>query len=1039
MTKASNQPKKEEKSVSGPKIEEINLELLQNQFEEYLELERDEDEKENTKFLQHIKTGKITLTSKHLVQATKNGHLDLLTKIFEILRPDQKRSLFDKDAKGFTLLHHLAKKTELSPRLQVDDDKITKLTKLFLVNGVSINALTNLGATPTGLPSGKNTALILAIKNDNLALFRALIAKNARLEEGEPISHPYAHVNHWNADGKNALDYVMELINPLEILKEKKQQIISKSSANPELIAKAKSEIASLDEKIQRIKEGYLVPLVRSGIHIIDHSNKFKSSDIAHTKNKVAAIFKLILSQHAGNLSDALIETAEIFYGENNGLSDEENMARLKRFSEKYNLFYALDNTSNALIFASLKIDPNVFHGIISRSKNLNFMNGHHQQFYQELKNFLYEKFGEHNLGILINFLHNYCSKNEAEIADIRSNPNLDVIFYSYYCKNYSEKNSFYNLLKTLGLYLKNKSFVQEDYTEFFDQLKTVQGRVELARILTEAKLYLSTHPVDYETLLELLPKFTDPQYGDLIEYLSFIKKISLKEDGELNEELYKKLIKASIDCGLDYRLKSDHSPEICEGINVIQTSLEGIAGAIKYQQGRLDLDYTADFFRNDDINLFLGQQPEIIDGIKEISFRFHNSITKEELDSNIYFLFSKLLLVKTRFEPTRTVPEQTTIVHKILDGSIPISIYHDGEMIFHSCWDFINYKGELNDSLQPHGTGVMEFRWQEFGVNKIKGSLDSFKKEFPIKTKIAIELPELFKKLGVNQYQKYIGEFKDGLFHGQGTLYFINGSIYQGSFKKGLCDGFGIIRDDKGNCYEVSFTKGKLIVKKGDALLSIPLLQEGVNNIILYDHTLKKLTVAGVNPNGATQEKTFILISLAQNEATKDSTETRTAKPNPIFANNIAKCFMSFINKEIEDYLSPELKDFKENLEGLKKYHEIVSSALNTMRDYLGKDPSQNSKLVKNIEFQESRLEIINQKISLINKFFDDCKTELLECFKVYHKYHDSSTGERNNEIMGYKDFQDLINSDSFKNRFTTTKLGNQVIYNQQESDYLI
>jgi len=38
----------------------------------------------------------------------------------------------------------------------------------------------------------------------------------------------------------------------------------------------------------------------------------------------------------------------------------------------------------------------------------------------------------------------------------------------------------------------------------------------------------------------------------------------------------------------------------------------------------------------------------------------------------------------------------------------------------------------------------------------------------------------------------KYVGEFKDGLYHGQGTFTFATGDKYEGEYKNGLPDGQG-------------------------------------------------------------------------------------------------------------------------------------------------------------------------------------------------------------------------------------------------------
>jgi hypothetical protein len=250
---------------------EQHLQLLQTQFEDYLKLDQDEDQNRNRFFLNQLEDGEIQINFDHLVLATKKEHLGLLTGIFSKLTYLEKTTFLSKDGKGFTLLHYLAKISDLSSRLQSDQQKITELANLFLANRVHINALTT---------QGRNTALILAIRYKNTALFTALIAKNVRLKTNSPIEHPLAHINHYNAMNKNALDYVIDALKE-EMSEEKKQQI----------------------------KTDYLVPLIRFGGDVIDISKQFKQDEITL---KVTTIIKLII-EHEENLSKVLKDAEEFF------------------------------------------------------------------------------------------------------------------------------------------------------------------------------------------------------------------------------------------------------------------------------------------------------------------------------------------------------------------------------------------------------------------------------------------------------------------------------------------------------------------------------------------------------------------------------------------------------------------------------------------------------------------------------------------------------------------------------------------------------
>ena len=58
---------------------------------------------------------------------------------------------------------------------------------------------------------------------------------------------------------------------------------------------------------------------------------------------------------------------------------------------------------------------------------------------------------------------------------------------------------------------------------------------------------------------------------------------------------------------------------------------------------------------------------------------------------------------------------------------------------------------------------------------------------------------------------EKYIGEWKDNKFHGQGTYTFKNGNLYVGDFKEGKRDGIGIFTYENGNKYVGEFKNGTM------------------------------------------------------------------------------------------------------------------------------------------------------------------------------------------------------------------------------------
>ena len=58
----------------------------------------------------------------------------------------------------------------------------------------------------------------------------------------------------------------------------------------------------------------------------------------------------------------------------------------------------------------------------------------------------------------------------------------------------------------------------------------------------------------------------------------------------------------------------------------------------------------------------------------------------------------------------------------------------------------------------------------------------------------------------------KYVGEFKDGVYHGQGTLTHSDGSKYVGEFKKGFRHGQGTFTTPDGSKNYIEYKDGSPI-----------------------------------------------------------------------------------------------------------------------------------------------------------------------------------------------------------------------------------
>lgn len=62
----------------------------------------------------------------------------------------------------------------------------------------------------------------------------------------------------------------------------------------------------------------------------------------------------------------------------------------------------------------------------------------------------------------------------------------------------------------------------------------------------------------------------------------------------------------------------------------------------------------------------------------------------------------------------------------------------------------------------------------------------------------------------GLEKSKKYMGEFKNGMPHGQGICEFANGDKYVGEFRDGKCEGYGILTYANGGKFIGEFSDNK-------------------------------------------------------------------------------------------------------------------------------------------------------------------------------------------------------------------------------------
>ena len=123
-----------------------------------------------------------------------------------------------------------------------------------------------------------------------------------------------------------------------------------------------------------------------------------------------------------------------------------------------------------------------------------------------------------------------------------------------------------------------------------------------------------------------------------------------------------------------------------------------------------------------------------------------------------------------------------------------------------------MKYEGAKNEKGEYHGSGTLidslGFIYQgEFINGKLNGQGTlTFDRNYPYFEKIYFNqlfgsfLPDSTSCIKCSNHgNKYVGEFKDGLMHGEGTSTSFDGKKYVGEFKDGLFHGKGIFSSNSG------------------------------------------------------------------------------------------------------------------------------------------------------------------------------------------------------------------------------------------------
>lgn len=170
-------------------------------------------------------------------------------------------------------------------------------------------------------------------------------------------------------------------------------------------------------------------------------------------------------------------------------------------------------------------------------------------------------------------------------------------------------------------------------------------------------------------------------------------------------------------------------------------------------------------------------------------------------INSSNIFLTSKILNVETaHVEQTANVQTKTNVEDieyacRLLASKLLNVNIDTGALRGELMYKGNRYVGEYKDGL-PHGEGIMYF-----------DANDKY------------------------QRMSYEGDWINGLFDGKGVEIWLNGSKYEGDFKKGLRNGYGICYYSSGGIYKGNWRDDK---KNGEGHYSYPTDNE--NGILYYD-----------------------------------------------------------------------------------------------------------------------------------------------------------------------------------------------------------
>lgn len=318
----------------------------------------------------------------------------------------------------------------------------------------------------------------------------------------------------------------------------------------------------------------------------------------------------------------------------------------------------------------------------------------------------------------------------------------------------------------------------------------------------------------------------------------------------------------------------------------------------------------------------------------------------------------------------------------------VDFEIRIDSSMVYNSSVGLASYRGEYHNG-KFHGKGVLEFQLQlikdlKIFIKNIKTNINQFKisEEEQI---IVSKRNEKFEKLIEKPYLRYVGEFENGLFHGQGYLEMIDGSVYQGQFREGKFHGIGnvFIKKSQGliHEYEAKFKEGKIFVettKEGQKQKALTAVTKPDGLKSLADFRSNKTQVLAVKPDTKPDElksKETEVLAVKPEEKSSQLKYKESLK----VARFVGDAFANLYKLELKNKLENELRflDLKKELSLLIRGLEFLELKLKENEDIL--EIRQSSRKSRRKEDEDSHLKLFTDEEDYL-RTLDEKKQKILK-----------------------------------------------------------